>query len=115
MGAVNEEVRFQGDCRVYIMGIRLSCMKRYFFPRSPCGADTVFDILDGVRDPNGFTFEEFTPEAFMEALTRAMDAFRERKSWDRMVRIGMHSDYSWDHSAGEYDALYAKALSKIAF
>ncbi len=78
-------------------------------------ADTVFDIRDGVRDPNGFTFEEYTPEAFMEALNRAMEAFRERKSWDRMVRIGMHSDYSWDRSAGEYDALYAKALSKIAF
>lgn len=76
-------------------------------------ADTVFDRRDGVRDPNGFTFDDYTPEAFLEAITRALDAYRDRKSWDKMVRIGMHSDYSWEHSAGEYEALYEKALSKV--
>ncbi|NMC75416.1 MAG: glycogen synthase GlgA [Geobacteraceae bacterium] len=78
-------------------------------------ADTVFDRRDGVRDPNGFTFDDYTPEAFLEAITRALDAYRDRKSWDKMVRIGMHSDYSWEHSAAEYDALYEKALTKVVY
>jgi starch synthase len=76
-------------------------------------ADTVFDIRDGVRDPNGFSFDDYTPEAFMEAISRALEAYRDKKSRDRMVRIGMHSDFSWEHSAGEYDALYEKALNKV--
>ncbi|HOI17406.1 MAG TPA: glycogen synthase, partial [Geobacteraceae bacterium] len=78
-------------------------------------ADTVFDSRDGVRDPNGFSFDDYTPEAFLEAITRALDAYRDKKSWDKMVRIGMHSDYSWEHSAAEYDALYEKALTKVVY
>lgn len=78
-------------------------------------ADTVFDIRDGVRDPNGFSFDDYTAEAFLEAITRALDAYRDKKSWVRMVRNGMNSDYSWERSAGEYDALYEKALSKLMY
>lgn len=76
-------------------------------------ADTVFDGRDGFREPNGFTFDEYTPKAFWGAVARALEAYGERKSWDRMVRSGMNSDYSWEHSAGEYEALYEKALKKV--
>jgi starch synthase len=76
-------------------------------------ADTVFDIREGVREPNGFTFEDYTPEAFWEAISRALDTYKDRKKWDKIVRSGMNSDFSWDHSGGEYEALYEKALNKI--
>ena len=76
-------------------------------------ADTVFDSRDGVREPNGFTFDEYTPEAFWEGITRALETYQDRKKWDKIVRSGMNSDYSWDHSGVEYEALYEKALKKI--
>jgi len=76
-------------------------------------ADTVFDSRDGVREPNGFTFDEYTPEAFWEAISRALETYKDRKKWDKIVRSGMNSDYSWDHSGVEYEALYEKALKKI--
>jgi starch synthase len=73
----------------------------------------VFDSRDGVREPNGFTFDEYTPEAFWEAISRALETYKDRKKWDKIVRSGMNSDYSWDHSGAEYEALYEKALKKI--
>jgi starch synthase len=76
-------------------------------------ADTVFDLRDGVREPNGFTFDEYSPEAFWDAISRALETYQDRKKWDKMVRTGMNSDFSWDHSAEEYEALYEKALKKI--
>jgi starch synthase len=76
-------------------------------------ADTVFDSRDGVREPNGFTFDDYTPEAFWEAISRALETYKDRKKWDKIVRSGMNSDYSWDHSGAEYEALYEKALKKI--
>ena len=75
--------------------------------------DTVFDARDGFREPNGFTFDDYTPKAFWGAVTRAIETFGERKVWDKMVRSGMNSDYSWEHSAGEYEAMYEKALKKV--
>ena len=75
--------------------------------------DTVFDARDGFREPNGFTFDDYTPKAFWGAVTRALESYGDRKVWDRMVRNGMNSDYSWDHSAGEYEAMYEKALKKV--
>ncbi|MRR33228.1 glycogen synthase GlgA [bacterium] len=75
--------------------------------------DTVFDARDGFREPNGFTFDDYTPKAFWGAVTRALETFGERKVWDKMVRSGMNSDYSWEHSAGEYEAMYEKALKKV--
>jgi starch synthase len=78
-------------------------------------ADTVFDSRDGVRDPNGFSFDDYTPKAFWAAVVRALEAYANRKTWDRMVRICMNLDYSWEHAAAEYESLYEKALNKVRY
>lgn len=75
--------------------------------------DSVFDARDGYKEPNGFTFDDYTPEAFWEAITRALEAYGEKKKWEKIVKNGMHSDYSWEKSARKYDELYRKALKKI--
>lgn len=76
-------------------------------------ADTVFDAREGIREPNGFTFDDYTPEAFLDAINRALEVYGVRKKWDKIVRSGMNSDFSWDHSTDEYEALYDKALNNI--
>ena len=76
-------------------------------------ADTVFDAREGVREPNGFSFDEYTDDACWGAISRALAAFSDRKAWDKVVRSGMNSNNSWDHSAGEYEALYEKAIMKL--
>ncbi|GFE57453.1 glycogen synthase GlgA [Geobacter sp. AOG1] len=75
-------------------------------------ADTVFDGRDGSREPNGFTFDDFTADALWEALQRALQSYRQRDAWKKLVRRGMSRDYSWQQSAGEYERLYRVALGK---
>ncbi|MHB9028303.1 MAG: glycogen synthase GlgA [Candidatus Latescibacterota bacterium] len=73
-------------------------------------ADTVFD-LD--RDPdrgNGFSFGEYSSDALVDALDRAVKAFHEpgRARWNLAMQRGMHADFSWKHSAEKYIALFEK-------
>ncbi len=77
--------------------------------------DTILDARNGHKEPNGFTFDDYTPKAFWEAISRALAAYGERKKWEKMVRNGMHADYSWESSAGKYEELYRRALKKVVF
>ncbi len=76
-------------------------------------ADTVFDARENYKEPNGFTFDDYTPEAFWEAITRALESYGERKKWEKIMRNGMNADFSWESSAKKYDELYRKGLKKI--
>jgi starch synthase len=76
-------------------------------------ADTVFDVRDAPKEPNGFTFDEYTPKALQEAISRALLAYQDRKKWEKIVRSGMNTDYSWESSAIKYEDLYKKGLNKI--
>jgi starch synthase len=43
-------------------------------------ADTVFDVRDNPKDPNGFTFTDYTPEAFHEAISRALQVYMKERN-----------------------------------
>ena len=76
-------------------------------------ADTIADRRNGVRDPNGFTFDENTAEDFLAAVKRAVAEFREsRTEWRKLVRRGMSADLSWQKSAEQYEALYQTELER---
>lgn len=75
-------------------------------------ADSVVDPLDGDRPANGFVFDEYTPEALWEAVTRARTAYQDRPLWKKLMRRGMSCDFSWNHSVQKYLDLYRKALSR---
>jgi len=59
---------------------------------------------------NGFTFSDYTGDAFWEALERALDTFRDKKTWRSLQERGMKADWSWDASAKKYEDLYRKAI-----
>lgn len=68
-------------------------------------------LRDTVRDgETGFSFEEYRPEAMLEAIGRAIEAFGERGAWEGMVERGMEEDFSWDASARDYEAAYRAIL-----
>ena len=73
-------------------------------------ADSVFDPQDVDKTPNGFVFDEYTPEALWNAITRAMAAYQDRVFWKKLMRRGMSCDYSWNNSVLKYLELYRKAL-----
>ena len=75
-------------------------------------ADTVFDQRDGAKEPNGFSFADYTSEAMWEALSRALKAYGDKAVWRKLMKRGMGCDYSWDASARKYEELYRRALAK---
>ncbi len=74
--------------------------------------DTVQDY-DPSRDTgNGFVFEDFTAEAMLGALGRAVRLWREApRAWQRLLVRGMREDHSWEGPARAYLALYERVLA----
>ena len=72
-------------------------------------ADTVFDFDPVTCEGNGFTFSDYTPEAMLGALRRAVELYRrDRRAWRGLVLRGMREDHSWGASAREYLRLYQR-------
>jgi starch synthase len=78
-------------------------------------ADTVIDQADssgGAARANGFSFDEYTPEALLSVLRRALALFQNPAAWRELQVAGMEADHSWDRSAREYVKIYNWAVSK---
>lgn len=75
-------------------------------------ADTISDERCGAKEPNGFTFDDYTATALWEALQRAVATFGDKSCWRRMVRNGMRHNFSWASSSRQYDDLYRRCLVK---
>jgi starch synthase len=65
-------------------------------------------IVDGVT---GFLFQEYTPAALQQAVRRTVERYADRSGWKKLVRAAMAQQFGWDRSAGQYLALYRKALA----
>ena len=73
-------------------------------------ADSVVDATSEALangKATGFTFDEYSAEALIGAVRRAVATFRDTKTWEKLVRAGMAQDFSWDASARAYSKLYA--------
>ena len=68
--------------------------------------DTIedFDPLSGRG--NGFKFAEYSGEAFLSAIKRALAVYVNDKAWKHVIANGMAADFSWERSAREYLDLY---------
>jgi starch synthase len=72
-------------------------------------ADTVVDaseanMADG--SANGFVFDTPGLDAFLAAIRRALDLYRQPAVWQRLQQTGMHQSFDWANSAGHYLSLY---------
>jgi starch synthase len=72
-------------------------------------SDTVHEGWEG----NGFRFHPYEARHFSEAISRALSAYRDETSWNILRARGMAEDNSWPHAAGQYAALYERALRLI--
>ena len=76
-------------------------------------ADTVHNYEPERGIGNGFSFVEYKGEALIDAVKRALAIYRDRATWERLVRHAMESDFSWNKSAVEYMALYGLARNRL--
>jgi starch synthase len=75
--------------------------------------DTVADVDPETCRGTGFRFVEYTPEALLAAIRRALAAFGNRPLWRRVQKNGMRQDFSWDASAEQYVDVYERAKRSL--
>ncbi len=79
-------------------------------------ADTVLDwsenLKQGKEVGTGYTFEDYSGEALLKALHRAIKDFPDKDVWKKIQVNGMNKDYSWQRSAEKYIELYKVAQEK---
>jgi starch synthase len=74
--------------------------------------DTIQEFDPNTGTGNGFTFSKYEADDFFAAIERAVQVFRDRKEWAKLIRNGMGSDFSWKVSARRYVELYERAERK---
>ncbi len=76
-------------------------------------ADTVVDFTDRTladSSATGFVFDKLKSSSLTECVKKAAAAYSNKKTWRRLQQNGMNRDFSWDHSAKEYIALYRQLV-----
>lgn len=75
-------------------------------------ADTVQNYSDKNPNGNGFVFKKYDSKDMMKEISRAVDIYKnDKKTWQKIMKNGMKSDFSWLNSAKNYVDLYKKMLS----
>ncbi|HVN92651.1 MAG TPA: glycogen synthase GlgA [Terracidiphilus sp.] len=81
--------------------------------RATGGLDDTIEEWDAKKGKGtGFKFAGYDPEDLLAEIDRAIAAFRDKKSWTRLMRNGMARDYSWTGPAKEYVKVYEEAVRK---
>jgi starch synthase len=99
----------------------------------PCGLNQIYSLKYGtapvVRATGGLddTIEEWNPElgtgtgfkfeglkavGLLEAIDRALAAFKDKKGWKKLMLNGMARDYGWAGPAREYAGVYEEAVRR---
>lgn len=74
-------------------------------------ADTVSRFNEKTGEGNGFSFKEYSADAMLKEIKRALKIFEDKKTWQKIMKNGMKSDFSWQASAKKYVDLYKTILS----
>lgn len=74
-------------------------------------ADTVVKYDEKKDEGNGFVFKKYEKAAFIREFKRAVNTFKDKKSWTKIMKNGMKSDFSWTSSAKKYIDLYKTVLN----
>ncbi len=73
--------------------------------------DTVTPVDKKEGSGTGFLFTEYSADAFLKALTQALEAYQDKKLWKKIMLNGMGEDFSWSASAKAYLQLYKRLVA----
>lgn len=77
-------------------------------------ANTVSDYTPRSGKGIGFTFQNYSSQELLVAITRALELYKDQKKWQSVMRRGMSQVYSWEIPAQKYVLLFRAALRRIA-
>jgi starch synthase len=76
-------------------------------------ADTIHEFDADTKTGNGFVFQKYSANEFLEAVERCLLVYNQKKdAWDYLVKSAISSDYSWDKQAEKYVDLFNVAVDK---
>jgi len=77
--------------------------------------DTVSNYsVENIDSATGFKFYDLYPDALRETMRWAASVYRNDSSaFEKVIKNGMRSDFSWHHTAVEYEDLYQHANTKF--
>jgi starch synthase len=71
-------------------------------------ADTICDYIANPSKGNGFVFEAYNAKAMLKTIHNAVQAYKDEKNWQKLVKRCMRQDFSWEAAAEKYIKLYTK-------
>jgi starch synthase len=74
--------------------------------------DTIVEWDDEAKTGTGFKFEGYRAQDFLAALRRALAAFKDKDSWQILMRNGMEKNYSWTKPSLEYVECYEEVARR---
>ncbi|MDE5897379.1 MAG: glycosyltransferase, partial [Clostridia bacterium] len=83
------------------------------------GAVAIVRETGGLRDSitpygaggNGFTFRNYNAHDMLYVINEALDVYRDKTEWKKLVEKAMKTDFSWATSAKYYEGLYLSLLN----
>jgi starch synthase len=81
--------------------------------RATGGLDDTIEEFDGIEG-TGFKFSDYSAEALLVAICKAVETYRQRASWRRLMQNGMEKDFSWTASAKSYAQVYEQVATRRA-
>jgi starch synthase len=83
--------------------------------RATGGLDDTIEAWDAATGTGtGFKFAGFDPRDLLAEIDRAIETFKDKEGWTRLMRNGMARNYSWEGPAREYAQVYAEAARRRA-
>ncbi|MFN3966117.1 MAG: glycogen synthase GlgA [Endomicrobiia bacterium] len=73
-------------------------------------ADSVIQFNPKTKRGTGFLFEEYSSKAFLNAIKKAVESYKEKSLWESIVLNDMKQDFSWNNSVKEYLKIYKLAI-----
>ncbi|RCW49856.1 MULTISPECIES: glycogen synthase GlgA [unclassified Halanaerobium] len=73
--------------------------------------DTVDSYSEETGEGTGFSFNNYNAHDMLYTVQRAVSFYHRTDIWHKLIRRVMDMNYSWEHSAEEYDDLYAELSS----
>lgn len=73
-------------------------------------ADSVVDYDPTLSTGTGFSFKTYSEMSFLATVVRALETYKDKNDWQKIVKRAMEQDFSWNKSADKYLDLYQRAI-----
>ncbi|MCC7571513.1 glycogen synthase GlgA [Candidatus Micrarchaeota archaeon] len=74
--------------------------------------DTIVPFDENSKTGTGFSFRRYNAHDMFSVITKALELYKNKEVWSRLVNNAVKFDSSWKNSAREYQVLYRRLLER---